>query len=37
MSRSVATLVVTMQGDVETEVLGHILVVSIAEHIGVVP
>lgn len=36
MGRRVTTLVVTVDGDVETEVLGQVLVVTEPKHVGVV-
>ena len=36
MGGSVSTLVVSVQGNVEAEVLGHVLIVSVAKHVGVV-
>ena len=36
VSGSVSTLMVTVQGNIETEVFGHVLTVSVAKHVGVV-
>ncbi len=36
VGRNVTTLVVTVDGNVETEVVGHTLVVAVANHVGVV-
>ncbi len=36
VGRNVSTLVVTVDGNVKTEVVGHTLVVTVADHVGVV-
>ena len=36
MGRGISTLVVTVQGNVQPQVLGQILVVAITKHVGVV-
>lgn len=36
VSGSISTLVVTVQSDIQTEVLGHVLIFAVTKHIRVV-